>query len=58
MNLAPLYQFCTVKSVTVIVDSETRPQINCVFLEDLYASLGCQEWLDVQSLDQVTLANV
>jgi len=34
---------------------EIKRQVICVFLEDLYTSLDCQEWLDIQCLDQVTI---
>jgi len=42
----------------VAIVSETKRRINRVFLEDLYASLDCQEWLDTQCLDQVEITLV
>jgi len=41
----------------VDVFQETVHRVNRVFLEDLHVSLDCQEWLDVQCLDQVTTVN-
>ena len=49
---------CECLVVVVPVVSEAKHRINCVFLEDLYASLDGQEWLDVDCLDQVLIANV
>jgi len=42
----------------LFICQETKHEVNCVFLEDLYASQDCQEWLDVQCLDQVMITDL
>ena len=49
------YTICCSFSVCCWLFQDVKGHINCVFLEDLYTSLDCQEWLDIQCLDQVMI---